>query len=354
MQVVDLIFTLNIGFADFIRLCAYLAPNLMLFSIPMASTMGVIIAFARFASDNEMIALKACGISLYKMLPPVIVFATCTALFTGFFSTRLIPAGTVGMQNLFIKLATEKIDKGIQEKRFSEETGDIILYVEEVDKETKEWTGVYLSDLRDKEHPVTIIAQNGRLAPHLENMYVTMNLLNGTLHRTDEIKTQTIKFDRYSINIPIEPPRSIGGESTGVTKHSLGQKELLEYSAKYGLDNLNGISFLVEYHKRIVLSVGCFILTLLGLPIALRSRAGGKNLGIPLGLLFFILYYVTVSAAKGMCDSSNIPIAVIMWSPNVLFGAITLVIILITAREKWDQVTKFFYTFFSRLTGSHA
>lgn len=353
MQIIDLIFDLNIGLADFIRLCSFLLPNLLLFSIPMASTMAVIIAFSRLTSDNEMIALKASGLSLYRMLPPIAAFALCTALLTGFFSTKLIPAGSLAMKNLFIKLATEKIDKGIQAKRFSENTGDIVLYVNEVDRDTRNWSGVYLSDLRDKKNPITVLAKYGSLSPHLENMYITLELEDGTLHRSAGETSQTIQFNSYTINMPVEPPQAIGGKSmTDVTKNDLNQKELLEYADRYGRQSINGISFMVEYHMRLVLSVGCFILSLLGLPIALKSKAGSRNIGVPLGLAFFLIYYVFVTAAKGMCDSSSLPIAVIMWTPNIFFGLLTAAILSITASEKWDVVLKYLQSFPRRLLHS--
>ena len=105
-------------------------------------------------------------------------------------------------------------------------------------------------------------------------------------------------------------------------------------------DSYHGISYLTEYHKRIVLTAGCFILTLLGLPLALKSKAGSRNIGIPLGLSFFIFYYVLITAAKGMCDSTSLPIWLVMWSPNILFTFLTIIILTITAQENWETVIR--------------
>jgi len=341
MQIIDLIFRFNIGFADFIRLCAYLLPNLLLFSSPMASTMAVIIAFSRMNNDNEILALKAAGISLYKMLPPVVVFGVCASLLTFFVSTHLIPAGSISMKNLFFKLVSIKTEKGIiQEKRFSEHTGDLVLFVDTVDKDTKQWSGVYISDLRDKDNPITVLARHGSLSSHLDQMVMSLDLSDGNMHRTLNGTTQTIYFEHYTVNLPIEPPKSIGGMSySDVSKNDLNQTQLLQYADKYGRDTARGISFLVEYHLRLVLSGGCFILSLLGVPIAFKSRAGSRNIGIPLGLGFYILYYVTVTMAKGMCGNSSLPVYIIMWTPNFVFGLLTLVIIYVTASEKWELLT---------------
>lgn len=339
MQIVDMIFGLNIGFSDFLRLCTYIAPNLLLFSMPMAATLGVIIAFTRLSNDNEIIALKASGLNLYRLLPPVFLFALSTALLSGFLSTKMIPAGNIAVKSLFVRLATEKIDQGIQEKRFSEGTGNIVLYVDAIDAATQKWQGVYLSDLSDKKNPITVIAKSGNLSSHMENMYVSLNLEEGTMHRSEENTTQTIEFDKYQVNIPIDPPKTIDSAPRNhLDKKTLFQAELLEQAEKLGQKSYMGKNYLIEYHTRLVLAGGCFILCLLGLPIALRSKAGQRNVGIPLGLGFFLLYYVAITFAKGVCDNTSLNVGLVMWAPNFVFTAITLTVIVITAGERWETV----------------
>ena len=335
MQLIDLIFSMNISLADFIRLCFFISPKLLLFSIPMASSIAVILAFARLVNDNEIIALKAAGVSLYKMLPPVIIFATCTALSTGFIATKFIPAGSLAMHNLFVKLATEKINNGIQAKRFSDNTGNLILYVNKVNLETKQWQGVYLSDLRDKNHPITILAQGGSLTPHMEDMYLSMNLHNGSLHRENSTITQTINFRDYTINVPVQAPKSISSQN--LSKSSMTQTTLLRSAAKFKAGSNKRAHFLSEYHKRLALPAGCFILTLLGFSLALRSRPGQRNSALPLGIGFFLLYYISLTMAENLSIDTIIPVGLIMWLPNFIFGGISTFIIFITANEKWQD-----------------
>lgn len=341
MQIIDLILNLNIGFIDFIRLCTYIIPSLLLFSLPMAGTLGVIIAFTRMSGDNEIIALKASGLSLYRLMPPVVVFALATALFSGFMSTKLIPAGTQAMKNLMVRVAAEKIDKGVREKRFSDSTGDLVLYVDKVDPRTGKWQGVYISDLSDPQNPVTVVAKQGSLESHVEEAYISLDLEDGSMYRAKQEVSQAIEFQRYRVNLPMEVPVMEKGadKKEKADKQVLSQAELLDKARFYKeikprLSN----KFLVEYHKRLVMAVGCFFLCLLGMPLALRSKVGRRNLGVPLGLGFFILYYVVVTAAKGACDDPVLPVGLIMWMPNVLFGLLTMVVLSITAGEKWGAV----------------
>ena len=136
----NFVLDLNIGFTDFIRLFSYLFPNIFLYSIPMSAMMGVTIGFARLSSDSEILALKASGISMYQLLPPVIIVATLIALLTSFVSIKLIPISDVAMKQLSYQLLKEKISKGIKENAFTEALGDVVVYVDKIDKTSGEWT----------------------------------------------------------------------------------------------------------------------------------------------------------------------------------------------------------------------
>lgn len=344
------IFSLGIGAADFTRLLAYLAPNMLLFSIPMASMMGVIICFTRLNADNEIIALKASGISLYRMLPPVIAVALLTTALTGLVSIRFIPSGTVDLQKLLFRVAKEKIDKGMREKQFSQSLSDVVLYVDHVNPKTKGWEGVYISDLRDRTAPLTVVARRGRLQAHPAQMQITLDLADGTMHRAMGELTQTIRFDKYQLNVPVQAPRKVLGETTeGRDTGGMTQGELLAGAAKLGTDNPQGASLMVEFHKRLALPVGCFLLTLLGVPLGLIVRPGRRSLGLPLGLGLFILYYILITTAKGLSENTALPVGPTMWTPNLLFGGLTLFLLRSAAREKQGRFVEYVLDCWRRL-----
>lgn len=113
IPILDIILDYNIGFGDFIRLYAYFSPQLLLFALPMSSMMGVVLGTTHINNENELMVLKASGISLYRMLPPVIFVALCTALLTGLFAIYLIPAGNRATVELAFQLAKEKVERSM-------------------------------------------------------------------------------------------------------------------------------------------------------------------------------------------------------------------------------------------------
>lgn len=335
----DIIFNYGINFPDFIRLCAYIIPNLLLFSIPMASMIGVIIAFTRLSNENEIMALKAAGIGLYKMLPPVIIFALFTASLAGLSSIDLIPSGNEAMRKMLFQLAKEKIDKGLKEKQFSDGINNVVLYVDKIDKENM-WHGVYVSDLRQKKAPLAIVAKSGSLDARIEDMFLTLRLHDGTMHRSVNDLTQTIQFKTYTLNLPLENPKTVGdGSASRAGKKELSLKELHDMAEEKGTQSPGGLKFLIEYHKRLVLPIGCFILSLLGMPLALQSRPGQRSYGFPIGLSLFMLYYIMITAAKAMSENQVIPLIIAMWTPNIIFAALTCHLIRSSALETTSTFT---------------
>jgi lipopolysaccharide export system permease protein len=231
------------------------------------------------------------------------------------------------MRQLMFQLAKEKIDRGIKEKKFTEALGDLVVYVDEID-ERKLWHGVYVSDMRNRLQPIITMAKSGRMNADVAKMAVTIVLHNGTLHNAEGKDNQVIRFSRYQLQIPLKPPTRIDGDDvTQLSKGAMSQQQLMESAQKYGPHTKRGIKYLTEYHHRLVLPVGCFILSIIGLPLGLQAGPGRKAAGIPLGLGIFILYYISFTICRSMVEDMVLPLVFGMWLPDILFAALALYIL---------------------------
>jgi lipopolysaccharide export system permease protein len=318
----NFVLELQIGLADFLRLFSYLFPNIFLYSIPMAAMMGVTIGFARLSSDSEILALKASGISIYRILPPVVMVTALIALLTSYFSIKLIPISEIYMKQLTYQLLKEKISSGIKEHLFTEALGDVVIYVEQIDKQTEDWTNVWVSDMRGVTNPIVTMASTGRMYGDPATMEVSIVLNDGSLHRPGLESAQIVQFDRYQINIPLRPPSSKA--TTVKRKTSQTMPELLADAHRFRDDKKQQRDFLIEYHKRLVLPVGCLIISLIGLPLGLQARPGRKAIGIQAGLVIFVLYYIFYTLGKNLAESGALPVSLAMWATNALFFALAV------------------------------
>lgn len=341
IPILDIILDYNIKLSDFFRLYAYFTPQLLFFALPMSSMMGVILGTTHLNNENEIMVLKASGISLYRMLPPVILVALSTALLTGYFSVYLIPAGNRAKVELAFQLAKEKIERSMSEKRFSESLGDIVLYADKIDQSTGTWNGVYISDMRDAKHPVTIISESGKVSADSNGGTLAISLNRGILNRGTSDTVQTIDFENYNIKLPLETPQT--NPLARADESNMKQRELLATADRLGRNTKKAVYYLNEFHRRLALPVSCFILTLLGFPLGFLSGPRHKTIGIPLGLAIFILYYIVFTASKIISESLIMPAVIAMWLPNVLFLVLTMVLIRSVAGETYTTYLEKFY-----------
>ena len=331
----NVVLELEVNFSDFLRLFCYLFPNIFIYSIPMASMMGVILSFTRLSADREILALKASGVSIYQMIPPITLVSLVIAIITGYFSIALIPRAELSMKQLMFQIAKEQVEKGIKEKHFTEALGDLVVYIDAIDKQSGEWMNVWISDMRGQVQPIITMAQSGTMDADINDMMVSITLHNGSSHRPDGNRAQIVDFEKYTLNIPIQVPTIIGGDNVAKqTPHTMTMGELQESANRWGRDTTDGRGYLISYHKRIILPVGCFILSLLGIPLGLQTGFGRKAVGIPLGLGFFILYYILFTTGKMLAEEAALPVNVAMWLPNMIFLCVALYLIRQAVEER--------------------
>jgi lipopolysaccharide export system permease protein len=118
-----------------------------------------------------------------------------------------------------------------------------------------------------------------------------------------------------------------------VGKNGLSQAQLLEQATRHGAKSAIGIGMLMEYHVRMAMPAGGFILTILGLPLAMLARPGRRPVGVPLGLLFFVLYYVLFTAGRAIAESGHLPVALGLWLSNILMAFFTVMLTRQVAKE---------------------
>ncbi len=336
LQLMGLVFSLNIGGADFIRVCAYIIPKILLFGLPMAGALATITAFSRLSADNEILVLKGCGIGFTPIIVPVLLFAIFAAGLTAWDTTVLAPAATVNMKRLLVRLAKNRLAAGIRPGVFVDAVRDVIIHVNRIDPETGRLYGVYLNDLRDPGAPMTISAESGELVPDLEQMRVALKLHQGTALQLGRDKGAATGFLDYDLSMPVEPPRVIDGTAVStVDEGGLSMSELIAGAEKLGPESNRARQLRTEFHHRLALPLGCFLLTLIGVSLGTSGGPGQKPPGLSAGLVLFILFYLMISAAKSAAELGRVPMLIAMWGPDVVLLFLTAICLSMTVRERY-------------------
>jgi len=119
--------------------------------------LAVLLAFGRLSSDNEITVLKASGLSLYLLLPPVLIVALLAGALTLFISLVAVPWGNSGFKQMTVDVARKYAATAIRERIFLDDIPGIVLYVDHYDEATRRMERVMIQDGRDPERPLTIL-----------------------------------------------------------------------------------------------------------------------------------------------------------------------------------------------------
>lgn len=324
MELTDLVVSRGVGLDVVGRLLLYTLPYFFVFTIPMATLLAVLLAFLRLSADNEITALKAAGVGLTQLLPPVAFLALLGWLVSSALAIWALPWGNHNFENLVFQTARSKTDLALRERVFLDSFQGLIIYINRLPGEGM-MQDVFIADERDPSRAYTVVAKRGKLFPASQGK-VTVRLYDGTLHTVGAgLKSaQTAQFETYDVTMDAAGLGS--GERTGA-KHEkeMYLPELMAEMAKEKPSSRRYYLLDMEFQKKFTLPFSCLVMALIGLPLGTHSRSG-RSWGIAVALVIFFSYYIMLSAAWSFGAQGVYPPVVGMWVPNILFGLLGLLL----------------------------
>ncbi len=336
LDITNMIVNYRVGMGAVLLMLIYSMPFFLEFVIPMSVMMGVLLTFLRMSSDNEIIALKASGVSLYRLVPPVIAFGVIGALLTGVMAVYGLPRGRLAFKSLALDIAASHVDIGIREKAFNDSFRGVMLYVNRVDPATRMLSDVFIEDQRDGRGGSTVVvAPRGILARRVGDSGHYLRLFNGTINRVDlaNRSAHSIRFDTYDLHLDVQ--RAIASARSGPKdEEEMSISELRQYLASVRKKDDQYYVTLMELHKKFSLPFSCIALALLAMPLGIQARFARKSFGVGLGIFFFLFYYLLLSAGWAFGENGAYPPLIGMWLPNLVTLVAGGVLLYRSANEK--------------------
>jgi len=334
-DITDYIVSYQIGLKTVLFLLAYAMPYFLQFVIPMSVMISVLLTFLRMSGDMEVVAIKAAGISIYRLLPAVVAFGLIGMFLTAGMAIYAMPAGRKATTQLLYEVVASHVDIGIKPRQFIDTFKDVVLYVNEIDSRTKLLKDIYIEDRRSKGATITVVAAQGQLAADPGQSIVNLRLFNGTIYQVSLTEGRAINsyFDTYDIRLDMKHNlASVGKKAVRVKDMNLAQLRKLIQSIPE--DDERYYSARLEWHKKFSLPVACLALSILAIPLGIAGRSTKRAYGIGMGLVFFFLYYIMLSAGWVFGETGAYPPVIGMWLPNVVSATIGVVLLVRCVHEK--------------------
>jgi len=176
-------------------------PFIVAVTLPMAVLVAVLHVFTRLAGDNEITALQAGGVSVTRLVAPVLAGATGVALLSFLWNDQLLPRTNHQLRTLQVDIARKKPSLTLKEQVINEVVpGQSFLRASRIDGNTNKLKDVTLYDLSDGERRRIITADSGRMAYSAGGRDLFLTLLDGNIEEVN--RTDPVQFNRtfYRIN----------------------------------------------------------------------------------------------------------------------------------------------------------
>jgi lipopolysaccharide export system permease protein len=321
-EIMNLVVNYNAALGAVVMMIVYTLPRFLEFTIPMSVMVAVLLTFMRMSVENEMTAMKGAGLSLYRLLPPVLMFCVLGTLLTLFITLFAVPWGKLSIKEKTLDLARSSMDLAIEERQFNSRLKDIMIYVSHVDVKTRDLTDVFIEDRTVKGMTRISIAPKGRLIRSTDSNVYTIRLYDGMINQVDiEKKTvSNIRFGNYDINIDLDRLQQTG--DTGVQKDldEFRFRELVEF-IRTGTTSAQKLSEAkMVLHEKFSVPFACLFLGLLAFPLGVQSLVTGRSSGLGLGVCFLVIYYMFLAAGWSAGETGRFPPVLGMWIPNLVMA----------------------------------
>ena len=338
VELTDLVVTRGVGLDVVGRLLLYTLPYFFVFTIPMATLLGVLLGFLRLSGDMEVVSLKAAGVSPLSMLPSVAVVGIGAWLITSALAFWGLPWGNHNFENLVFQIARSQADLALKERVFMDTFPGMVIYISRLPGEGN-MEDLFIVDERDPNRRHTIVSKRGKLFPAQQDR-ILLRLYDGTIHSVgqDLRSAQTAGFTTY--DIAVDAGRLQAGTRQSKLEKEMYFGELVQTLDELPPDSIQHYLVQMELHKKFSIPFACLIMALMGLPLGMHAK-GGKSWGVAVALVVFLGYYLMLSAAWSFGETGDYPPAVGMWAPNFILGVIALELFRREVKEKPVALVEF-------------
>jgi LPS export ABC transporter permease LptG/LPS export ABC transporter permease LptF len=317
------------------HLFALAIPFTLSFTLPLGVLSGVLIALTRMSSDGEIIAMRAAGVPSRKVIPPVLLFATFAMLVTATASLWLTPYSAWKTHKVLNLLVASELTSEVQQQVFDEGFPNRILYVSDVSPgAVARWRNVFIADTAPPEEqkktdhdrgdgPAVTVAANAIAVPDVPHNQIQLSLQQEAYYDAGKDPQ-----DYYTSSAPtgtqvLEATKPSDVPTKGYTEIDTIPLYRLAYRDKK-LDHDNVIQARIELHQRLALPPACFLLALIGIPLGVSSRKGGKSGAFVVTVALAFVYWIGLIAANGLAKQQKLPVGIAMWIPNAIFAVVGL------------------------------
>jgi LPS export ABC transporter permease LptF/LPS export ABC transporter permease LptG len=326
-HILELVVRDSASLTDVLRIFAYLLPNFLVVTIPMAVLVGILLGLSRLAADSEITAMRAAGMGALDFVR-IVSIVSAVAVGLGLFnSLYLAPHSAAAILSLEDSLKSSQASFEVQPRVFYEDFRNYVLYIQDVRPAAGAtlWHHIFLADLTQPANPNITTAEQAVVVGN-DPQTIRLHLINGGQHQTSPTDPNQYNISTFqSTDLPIQTGSQedthLGRSDAPILALPLSELWRLGNSPRSDLPGTPARIYRIEFNKRFSYPFACLVLMLVGVPLGLSSKRGGKSTGFVLTILLVFVYYFLSSVGIAFAKTGKLSPFLGVWGANLIFAA---------------------------------
>jgi LPS export ABC transporter permease LptG/LPS export ABC transporter permease LptF len=330
------------------KLLLLLVPSSLGLTIPIATLVAILIALGRLSGDRESVALLACGVSPYRLLRPVMLFAAMTCAATAYVMFEAIPDANQAFRSISFDIISKKVENDIQPRVFFDDFPGYVLYIRDVGADGG-WKDVLVADTTKPDRTEITMAARGRLVIDRERQRVDLVVADGTRYLSGrEGQSQVYRFfNDVFITLPAEQVFGRQQIPRTVTEKTIAD---LRADAQAKLNRREGALSphpeIIYIQQKLSIPAACLVFAVIALALGLSSAREGKMGAFVIGFGVVFVYYAimeiaaaqtrghyrVIEEARALRTASFLNATLARWWPNIIMGIFGIAALIWRAR----------------------
>lgn len=296
-----------------VRYLFYLLPFVVVQMLPPAVLIAVIIMFSVMRKNNEIMALKACGIKVFDFMRPIFFLGFLLSLALFLFSESVVPY-TSSQANALWRIYVEKRSEGgvFGRDHIWYRSGNAIYWIARFDPKKKTMYGPTFYFFNSSFRLLKRI--DGRAAVWTGNAWKVKEGITLTVDRDGGYGLT--RFKTLYLEIP-EKPGTFAKEER--QPEEMGYWLLKRFAEKIQDEGYDASRYFVDLNIKLSFPFIVFVMVLLGAPIAILQKKGGTPVSVAMGVIACFLYLVVLGVSRSLGFAGILPPVLSAWLANGIF-----------------------------------
>ena len=332
IQVADLIVNKGVSVIYVTHLFFLLMPWLLTFTIPISVLSATLLAFGRLAGDNEIIALKASGVSLYRISAPILIVGLIISLFSIPLNDKLLPKSGYEARKLMKEIGIRNplalLEPGVFIKGFE----DYVIFVYSINQNKLKNIRIYQP--QEGKPTRTIVAEEGEVITIPEQDIVKLKLTKGSADESlpqDPEHFYKLVFDTYYMTLNLKDAMEF--EKIEKKPREMSIAEIRREIENLKKKKISTIPLYIELHNKLALAFSNVIFALIAIPIAIKTHRREKSINFGFTMVLFLAYWGIMLGGVACAIRKLVPPWTGIWMANFVLFVVGLFLFFKLARK---------------------